>query len=356
MSAGAPKNQTNQRACKRRLTAPGWLCSGLALFLTVSAGAVVPAGHPTHAAPLFADARFQKGFLLSHPDSSKGRSVEAVLDFGDPNNVPVWRLCQWATKHSLAPAQCLRSEGAFSYENQAKRVVVGRSVSQDDELKGLTLEIRGGAEYGARARKAGEAWPHLLVEQDAVQVRALDALEAIRLRVRLRLLHCKSGMSAGEYDPGLHAAQFQMFFIVKNIRSGSVDQDNYYWFGVPFFDSRHDIPPSFMATDGGKKDATGKFIYTLGGGTLGEAPLKSGRWVALDADLLPHILKGLREAESRGYLKNSNPHDYAVVNMNMGWEIPGTFDAAVQVQNLEISAVLKESSKAADGRANRGAD
>jgi hypothetical protein len=30
--------------------------------------------------------------------------------------------------------------------------------------------------------------------------------------------------------------------------------------------------------------------------------------------------------------------------MNMGWEIPGTFDAAVQVQDLEISAVLKESS------------
>lgn len=322
----------------------GLLRSGLVLLLTALASATTCAGQRTNAAALFADTQFQKGFLLSYPDSSKGRSVEGVLDFDDTNNVPVWRLCQWATKNSLASVPCRRSDGAFTYENEAKRVVAGSLDSQNKELHGLTLEIRGSAEYGARGRKAGEPWPHLLVEQDAVQVCALDTLDAIRFRVRARLLHCKSGMATNEFDAGLHAAQFQMFFIVKNIRPGSADQGNYYWFGVPFFDSRHDVPPAFMATDGGKKDATGKFIYTLEGGTLGEAPLKSGQWVTLDADLLPHILKGLREAESRGYFKNSNPHDYAVVNMNMGWEIPGTFDAAVQVQDLEISAVLKESS------------
>jgi len=148
-------------------------------------------------------------------------------------------------------------------------------------------------------------------------------------------------MSADEYDPGLHAAQFQLFFIVKNVRPGSVDQGDYYWFGVPFYDNRHDIPPAFMAADAGKKDATGKFIYTVAGETLGEASLKTGHWIALDKDLLPHILKGLQEAVRRGYLKDSTPHDYAVANMNLGWEIPGTFDAAVQVQDLDVSVTLK---------------
>jgi len=315
------------------------LRGGFVLLLTVSAGMGICAGQGTRIEPLFADTQFHKGFLLSYPDSSKGRSVERVLDFGDANNVPVWRLCQWGTQHSLASARCLRdADGALSYDNEAKRVVVCTSDSRD---RGLTLEIRGDSEYGAKPRKQGESWPHLLVEQDAIRLLALDELDAVRLRIRVRLLYSENKMPADQYDPGLHAAQFQMFFIVKNIRPGTADQGNYYWFGVPFYDNRHDIPPAYMAADAGKKDATGKFIYTVAGETLGEPSLKTGHWVALDTDLLPHILKGLQEAAKREYLKNPDPHDYAVANMNLGWEIPGTFRAAVQVQDLEVSAVLK---------------
>jgi hypothetical protein len=210
--------------------------------------------------------------------------------------------------------------------------------------RGLTLEIRGSAEYGTKARQLGESWPHLLVEQDAVRLRALDELDEVRLRIRVRLLYSQNRMLATEYNPNLHAAQFQMFFIVKNIRPGSAERGNYYWFGVPFYDSRHDMPPAYLAADAGKKDATGKFIYTVAGAALGEASLKTGQWVALDVDLLPHIRNGLQEAGKRGYLKSPDPHDYAVANMNLGWEIPGTFDAAVQVQDLEISAVSKHGS------------
>jgi hypothetical protein len=317
---------------------PDWvfiLLEALILIPTVPAWA----GSGTPAEPLFADFGFCRGFLLSHPDSSKGRAVEKVLDFADGNNVPVWRLCQWATKYSLATAPCVRgTEGTLSYENEGKRVVVGRSESPS---RGLTLEIRGSAEYGSRPRRQGESWPHLLVEQDALRLHALDALDEVRLRIRVRLLYSRSAMPAAEYDPGLHAAQFQMFFIVKNIRPESADRGNYFWFGVPFYDSRYDIPPAYQAADAGKKDATGKFIYTVAGQVLGETSLKTGHWLALDVDLLPHILKGLQAAMQRGYLKSSDPHDYAVANMNLGWEIPGTFDAAIQVQDLEISAALK---------------
>lgn len=317
-----------------------WLQSGFVFLLIVPAGTAVCAGQGTRAESLFADTQFHRGFLLSYPDSSKGRTVEKALDFGDGNNVSVWRLCQWATRHSLATARCVRdADGSLSYENETKRV---RVCQADGESRGLTLEIRGSAEYGTRARKQGESWPHLLIEQDAVRLRSLDELDEVRLRIRVRLLHSKSGMPAAEYDPGLHAAQFQMFFIVSNIRPESSDRGNYFWFGVPFYDSRHDIPPAFMAADAGKKDATGKFIYTVAGAALGEASLKTGQWVGLDVDLLPHIVKGLQEATKRGYLQSSDPHDYAVANMNLGGEIPGTFDAAVQVQDLEISAVLKK--------------
>jgi hypothetical protein len=306
------------------------------LVMVLLPGVGVRAGQGTGVQALFADMGFERGFSLSYPDSSKGRSAEAVLNFGDANNVPAWRLCQWGTKHTLATARCVRDdEGSLSYGNDGKKVVFGRP---DSASRGLTLEVRGSAEYGARPRKYGESWPHLLVEQDAVRLYLLDQLERIELRISLRLLYCTNAMARGQSDPGLHAAQFQMFLIIKNVKSASEDHGGYYWFGVPFFDSRYDVPPAYMAKDAGKDDATGKFIYTVDGKAFGVTALKPNQWLTIRTDLLPHIRSGLQEAVTRGYLKDSNPHDYAVANMNLGWEIPGTFDAAIQVRGLSLLA------------------
>jgi len=309
----------------------------LFVLLILSVGSAVRCGHAADAIALFADMQFRRGFLLSYPDSSKGRAVETVLDLGDSNNVPAWRLCQWATKYSLATVPCVRRDaGDLSYENEGKRVVVGGAGSPN---RGLILDIRGRAEYGTKARKQGEGWPHLLIEQDASQFYPLNELDAVNFAITLRLLHCENHTPSAEYDPGLHAAQFQMFFIIKNIASASPDRDNYFWFGVPFFDSRYDVPPAYMAKDAGKGDATGKFIYTVDARLLGITPLKEGNWVAVRADLLPFIRSGLAEAVKRGYLGKGDVRDYAVANMNLGWEIPGTFDTAVQIRDLNISVI-----------------
>ncbi len=306
-------------------------------LLILSAGSTVRGACTADATALFADLQFRQGFLLSYPDSSRGRAVETVLHLGDANNVPVWRLCQWATKYSLVTVPCTQEiAGDLSYENEGKRVVVG---GRDSQSRDLVLEIRGKAEYDTRARNQGEGWPHLLVEQDAVTLHPLDELAGIRLAINLRLLHCTNHTPPERYDPGLHAAQFQLFFIVKNIALLSQDRDEYFWFGVPFFDSRYDIPPAYMAKDVGKDDATGKFIYTVDAKRLGIPPLKEGNWITVRADLLPFIRSSLQEAVKRGYLKDAAPHDYAVANMNLGWEIPGTFDAAVQIRDLDIAVV-----------------
>lgn len=287
---------------------------------------------------IFADAAFQQGFLLGRSDASQGWAVEATLDLGRPETQPVWRLCQWATKHSLVDALPVPGpQGDVTYANKGKRVVVG---GPDSPQRDLVLEIRGRAEYGTHIRQAGEGWPHLLIEQDARNVYRLDALENLTLTVRLRLLYCTRHMTQADYDPGRHAAQFQLFFIVKNVNPQAKDYNDFYWFGVPFFDNRYDSPPAYMAKDAGKSDATGKFIYTVAAETLSIAPLKGGRWVAVETDLLPHLKRGVQEAVTRGYLDEGDFSDYAVVNMNMGWEIPGTFDAAIQVRDLMVSGVL----------------
>ncbi|MBE0535616.1 MAG: hypothetical protein IH624_08090 [Phycisphaerae bacterium] len=281
---------------------------------------------------LFADMQFRGGFLLGYADPAMGRKVEAVLKSSPSEAEPVWRLCQWATQYSLADVPCTRSlNGDITWENAGKKVVVG--VGGD-----LVLDIRGKAEYGEHVRQAGESWPHLLIEQDATRIHRLSDLASVDLAIDLRLLSFEDHLPAGRFDPGLHAAQFQLFFIVRNINPDSPGHNNYIWFGVPFFDSRHDIPPAYMAPDAGKKDATGKFIYTIDGRQVNQTPMKEGTWTRIQTDLLPHIRQALTTAAKRSYLKSSNPEDFAVVNMNLGWEIPGAYNAAVQLKSLKINA------------------
>ncbi|MBN2272029.1 MAG: family 16 glycosylhydrolase [Sedimentisphaerales bacterium] len=295
--------------------------------------------------PLFLDTEFQHGFLLSYADSSKGRAVEAVLDT-TPNSTgkPAWRLCQWATNHSLAGVKPAgNSLGDLIYENEGKKVLVAGPNSPNADL---ILEIKGDSEYGQAAREPGQPWPHLLVEQDAPLIYTLDALDAVTLNISFRILHCKNNMSPQEYDPSLHAVQFQLFLIVKNVHTGSKDHGDYFWFGVPFFDNRHDIPPSFIAKDVGKEDATGKLICTIDGRSVNSIPPINGNWIAIQQDLLPHINAGLKEAVKRGYLSDSTAEHYAVANMNLGWEIPGSFNAAVQIRGFTLSADIKDDQSA----------
>lgn len=109
---------------------------------------------------------------------------------------------------------------------------------------------------------------------------------------------------------------------------------DFFWLGVPFFDRCHDWPPPYMARDAGKDDATGKFIYTIGGEMVNIVPMRNRKWIHVKADLLSHVKKGLAQAVGRGYLTSGRPQDCAVVNMNMGWEIPGTHDAVVWLARL----------------------
>ncbi|HNR99865.1 MAG TPA: hypothetical protein PKX48_14615 [Planctomycetota bacterium] len=284
---------------------------------------------------LFADQAFRRGFALSYPSSAMGRRVEKVLET-ESGGAPAWRLCQWATRLSLADAPLRRLPGnELSWENETKRVVLGNGAAEKPDL---ILEVRGGAEYQGRVRRAGEPWPHLLVEQDALAVVPLDRPASLELEVELKLSRFEDRM-AGRADASLHAAQFQLFFVVKETAPGA--DGDFFWFGVPFFDSRGEYPAAYRAKDGGKDDATGKFIYTIDGREALPAPPRLGQWVKVRKDLLPSIAAGLACAVERGFLANGELARYAVVNMNMGWELPGAYDAAVEVRGLSVAAVLR---------------
>ncbi|MBI4601425.1 MAG: hypothetical protein HY721_05610 [Planctomycetes bacterium] len=288
---------------------------------------------------LFEDTGFRRGFHLAFPSTARGRAIEKVLLGADASAGPAWRLCQWATRISLAAAARRPvAGGAVEYEDATKRVVSGGGGAAGGP--DLVLELRAGAEYEGRARAAGEPWPHLLVEQDATRAIPLDRLARLELDIDLRL-SAFADRTEGRADLGLHAAQLQLFLIIKDVAPGA--KGDFLWFGVPFFDSRQDFPPPHRARDGGKEDATGKLIYSLDGRDVLSTPLGRGSRVAVHVDLLPSIREALEYAAKHGFLESGDPARYAAVNMNLGWEMPGSFDAAAEIRGLAVTAVLPRS-------------
>lgn len=43
--------------------------------------------------------------------------------------------------------------------------------------------------------------------------------------------------------------------------------------------------------------------------------------------------------KGKGYFKDTDWEDLEITGMNFGWEIPGTFDAAVSIRNISLKVL-----------------
>ena len=194
--------------------------------------------------------------------------------------------------------------------------------------------VNSAVEYGDRARTAREPWVHLLVEQEFEPPAALSKLSSAVLNLEARLLRSTS-LHHGDYSPDIHAAQFQIFFTIQNRNHASKGFGDLLWFGVPLYDNRHRFPSEFKARDFG---GTSKFIFTPGGRVFTSDTAHDGGVVRIQKDLLPLFQEALQTAWEREFLKDSkNAADYYIGGMNMGWEVPGTFEVEMQVRKLSLT-------------------
>lgn len=69
-----------------------------------------------------------------------------------------------------------------------------------------------------------------------------------------------------------------------------------------------------------------------------------GNKVTIKHNLLPEIKTALENAQKLGYMQYSTFDDLYLVNMNIGWEIPGIFDVGVDIHNFNLKAKFKEAS------------
>ncbi len=297
---------------------------------------VSPSGSSKH--ELIRDPHFRAGFNLVEP--TPGRRVIYGRLAGRSSTTetePVWDLDQWSSRFPLEAASLETPRpGVRRWKNDGK--VVTRGEAGTDEAD-LTLRVNAISEYRGRARKSGEPWVHLLVEQSFLQTPSLADLASARLQIEARLRASEPRRTA-DYDPGLHAAQFQMFLMVQNRNHASRGYGRLLWFGIPLFDDRARFPKAHQAQDTG---GTSMFIFTPAGDTYAKRSAHDREWIRIDYDLQPLLREAVSTAWRRGFLTESHDwSDYRLTGMNLGWEVPGLFDVEMQVRGLSLAVQTTE--------------
>lgn len=108
------------------------------------------------------------------------------------------------------------------------------------------------------------------------------------------------------------------------------------WLGVPIYDDRYDQVPEYIAIDWA---GSNKLIYTLSSKEAGTTSSHSGNWQNVSLDLLPYMIKGLKYAYDHKMIKEYRPELFSIVNMNLGWEVPGRNIVTAKIKELTCEAL-----------------
>jgi len=284
---------------------------------------------------ILGDRLFERGLVCKRADAP---SPGNIYPFGTSSATPIWEMAEWGTKYELEEADKeTGADGRITYANDGKVI----AFAKDGENTRLAMDVYASAEYES-PRQQNQAWPHLLIEQSFPERPYVKDMEGLLLKFKGRLARAEMKMDENDFNPGLHTAQFQLFITVQDLNPNSAYYGDYLWFGIPFYDYRYEYIPVYAAQDVGKGDATGKFIYSAGSTDFMEGSFQSGNWITIEKDIYPLIVDALKLAKERGYLTGSFFEDFQISGMNLGWEVPGTFDVGFEFDGFDLLAITKK--------------
>lgn len=310
-------------------------CFALTLLAHAQEQKVAPAiGKDVH---LLRDTRFQNGFEINAPKPGKHVAM-GVFQPPGASGTPLWRLCQWNSTFDLSLSkQEIVDNQTSRLANEAKSVTISSNNASNDLI--LALDSR--PEYRGKVRTKGQAWPHLLVEQSVQPIVLFKDVSRISFTIDARLL-TNACVKLEGYTRNLHTAQFPMTFIVQNRNKQSKGFGDFIWFCVPLYDERKPFSDLYAAQD--TADPSAKMIYTPPSKTFSQQTLHDGNWGTFShTNLCPLFTEAITLAHKRGYLKESpDMGDFAISSVNIGWEVTGINNVAIQIRNLDIKVETKQ--------------
>lgn len=292
---------------------------------------------------LLTDSSFETGFhLLGINPTINHRKIYKHLDYDGKakySKIPIWQMAQWWTPYNVLDAKFKIINNNYIYETPSRRIEV------NPHKQGyLRMNLSASKEYinGPRL-DSSEPWSHLLIEQDFQKHVSLDNLEALRVQLTFNIEKVIN-QSPETYNPSYHAAQLVWYFVIYDASYEGSKYGNfkeYFWFGVPIYDNRHDFIDEHHHVDQGGIGTTGRLIYSMSNKNYLNEKIKFGQTYDIDINVLPFILKAKTYAIQNEYLKQNEESKYEIGYMNFGWEIPGMFDVESYIQNMNVIATIK---------------
>lgn len=304
----------------------GLYCASLLALLVPFCGCKRPV-------EILPDPSLDGGVVLLAPLAVDGKGVPVdTFYFGHASKEPVWRLCQWSCRHDLRGVQAADTEYGVEYTSES--LTMARS---SDGV--LTMKLDASKEY-QKPRTADEPWAHILIETDLPFVPVND-YESLELTYSMRILKCDN-LTGDDYNPTIHAAQALGYFHLTNNNPQSEDYRMGMWLGVGLYDNRE--PGGMLQKVMSHLDkGTQTYIYCrpsacfFGEGT----DFADGAWHPAYVDVRETLGEALAHFKDQGLFSESDVEDFAFTSMNFGWEVPGTFDCALQAKDFSLKGMKR---------------
>lgn len=291
------------------------------------------------------DNKFQRGFSMSPANGSRfddnwipenrwSRSVD--LTYGDSTEDPLWMGAQHGDVYGLNDVYNKTTDNKPTYENGYYTFKdESKELSVNPDTGSLYMELNTSKEY-TRPRKDKEQWCHLLIEQGFAEPVHVSEANRINFTADLEMKKLVNHMSDEEFNANAHTVQYLMYLVIRS--EAALDANDFFWFGISLYDYRYPngINEGGMV-DAGGAGATSKFIYHMPGYDLLPNGLPLNQKQSIDIDLKPYIGSALILASTQfNKFTNSTINDLTFQSMNIGFEIPGTFDCGVELSNFAI--------------------
>lgn len=305
---------------------------------------------------ILSDAGFQEGLKISGLESQSYAYTWWKYEGTTPTVAPLWSLGQYcnlartrdgydASQNDLS-LKTLVDEGhgivgtdgdAYTLTNVSgsKLVKLTPQCKKAELIADTSLEYIDQETGQIVPRSEGEDWVHLILSGTSEVVYPAKA-EALTVSADVTVDECTVT------DDSIGADQLQWIFQVRDMRSSFID---YFWFSITLFDNRYEVFPGAQSFDGGKEDATGKFIYAPSGEALfgpSDAKMQTGVSRHVEIDLIPLLREAFLAAQANGALPQATWENMAVNGFNLGWEVSNVARVCAVLENLSIKVTQKQ--------------
>ncbi|MBE7079266.1 MAG: hypothetical protein E7380_05350 [Clostridiales bacterium] len=287
---------------------------------------------------LLGDTLFGNGVKVFGTTSANQATDYTVYNTLIEGATPNWQVAQWDSRYDFQDVSNPSfSNGVYTFtDNNAKTLKLNANTG------GIYMEILGEKEYPTQDRQnSTDLWPHLLMQQEwfGSELVQLSSLSSMKMKMTYTVNRFENKMH-GSVNEGLHRAQFVWYITLQNRTEDSADYGEYMWFGLTLFDNADvgESTTTFYRGDDDTEHNTGMLICLAGAQSW--SPTRKipgvGETVSVNYDILTEAKAAFDYAKGKGWFSSSSWSDIYIGSTNFGFEIPGTYNIGVQIDEVGL--------------------